>query len=89
MSKIRQYIPSFVDTEPIYEEFNSLEELKDISFVNRYLNLSNFYQLSQIQYDGEEVIHLIAEYDKGSSWKVIGFVTTEKPLELPKWTQKF
>lgn len=66
--KFIKHIPNCVDTSdenpPV--EFSTLDELLQIPFVKRFSKDENFYRYSI----NKE--HLIAEYNNGYSWWVIG-----------------
>lgn len=82
MNKIIQHIPNYCDRfEPRSVEFSTLSELLSIDFVQRFRNLNNFYQFSISNN------RLMAEYENGYKWFVVGFLD-EQFKELPKWEPK-
>ena len=81
MNTIRQHIPNFVDTHVPYESnFNITEELLNIPWVKQWERDSDkkFYRWSK----SEEL--LIAEYDNGNYWWVIGYIKDPKKVKLLK-----
>lgn len=90
MSKIRQYRPNFVtgyDNADV--EFNTLEELLNIDFVKNFSAHDTFlrYSISKDDYKDEDT--LMAEYEGGYEWYVVGFIATDKELDLPIWKEKY
>jgi|DEB0MinimDraft_10_1074344.scaffolds.fasta_scaffold00875_6 hypothetical protein len=81
MIKFRRHYPSFFTGG--YEgeiEVASLEELLEVEWIknfSKYTGKSKFYRYS---ISGKS---LMAEYNKGETWWVIGYTNTE--LSLPKW----
>ena len=83
MNKITQYIPNFVTTDVIPEEyeFDTIEQLLSIEFVKKWSSDFDFYRYSQdISSDS---ISLMCEGDEGKYWRVIGYLT--EPVDLPEW----
>jgi hypothetical protein len=96
MAKIKQYKPAFFsgfDKET--KEFNSLEELFAIQWVDSFANSSFknmpplFYRFSVSQRPDQIV--LMAEFDEGNSWWVVGYIELNNENDqsiinkLPKW----
>ena len=94
MAKIKQHRPSYVTGfENEVKEFSSLEELLNIEFVKSFtfqpngeLNL-DFHQFSISKELGTYL--LMAEYNKGSNWWVVGYIDdNEITKKLPIWQDK-
>jgi hypothetical protein len=100
MPKIKQYRPGFfTGFENAVREFNSLEELLAIDFVDNFKKLQsglpskevdpNFHQFSisnQCTLGGEVPYVLMAEYEGGKVWWVVGYISeTEIVKQLPVW----
>lgn len=84
MNKIKQYRPAFIDCEDDNKEiiFNTTEELLGIDFVKNFSQNGNFYKYSISEN------HLMAEYENGYEWWVIGYINNPKEVNLPKWIPK-
>jgi hypothetical protein len=63
-------------------EFNSLEELVNLPFVKSMANRENFYRFSITT---DKTKKLMAEYNEGGEWWVVGFLS-ETIAELPEWS---
>lgn len=84
MNKITQHIPTFVDYRepaPSYE-FNSIEELLAMPFVNEHAQNNKFYRFSISGH------HLMAERDNGGWWWVVGYIAEPNRINLPEWKGK-
>lgn len=68
-------------------EVNSTEDLLNTPICKRFANDKTFYRFSFTQNNNEHHWTLIAEYEKGFKWWVVGFCD-EKP-DLPKWVPRF
>lgn len=98
MGKITQYRPNFVSGfENDTAHFNSTDELFEIPFVKNFKNEgtslgSKFFQFSQDEYSvsqPEKRFVLLAEYDCGKLWYVVGFTDDNEIIKtLPKWVEK-
>ena len=100
MSEIIQYTPSFFsgfDNE--VHEFNSLEQLLEIPFVKNITKISlmgngsKFYRFSYstMSYASDESKRyaLMAEYNEGYEWWVIGYINDKEIIsKLPVWEEK-
>lgn len=86
--KIKQHIPNFcAGFEPKVEKFKNLEELLNIEWVKHFSELKKFYQ-----YSVSDRCRLMAEYDDGYSWYVIGYLDIglfESMPQLPEWVAKY
>lgn len=92
MPTITQYRPAFFDGfENEVNEFNSVEELLRIPWVKQFSNgeVKNFHRYSVSMPNkkwGESKCHLMAEYDNGAVWWVVGKMDENEIIEeLPKW----
>lgn len=93
MATIKRYRPSyFVGFDNETNEFNSLEELLKIDWVNNFKVLGDtnisFHQFSVSKTPYYTV--LMAEYIQGTQWWVVGFIEGGDDIikELPKWEAK-
>lgn len=88
---LREYISSICINGPVVEYACAdiagevFENLKSVSFVKRHMSIEGFYRLSMVRSDGKRT--LMAEYNEGKSWYVIGFFDKDVP-ELPEWKSK-
>ena len=79
MSRIRQYRPAFFEGfKNETAEFDTVEELEKIPFVKKFAEGDGFFQFSI----ADE--HLMAEYERGTRWHVVGTLVGERP-DLPEW----
>lgn len=69
-------------------EFNSVDELLEISWVKEWASDKGFYRFSASQ-SGPHKIHLMAEQDLGTHWWVVGTITGAGVVELPFWTPNY
>jgi len=99
MATIRQYRPAyFSGFENETKAFTSLKELLNIDWVDNFRKMPNgqidpnFHQYSTNKYSdhkGCEYV-LMAEYNNGHSWYVIGFMDENEVIkELPAWEAKY
>jgi len=86
MAKIRRHVPSFVDMdeEPETVEFTTVEELLEIPFVNDWNRDEDFFRFS-IGSRKNRISLLMAEFDKGKAWYVVGHMENVNDIELPDW----
>lgn len=99
MAQIIQYRPNFfTGFHNETKTFNSLEELFNIQWVDNFRKLTNeqidptFYQYSIIKHIGKKgyVYTLMAEYNKGLNWYVVGIIDDGEIIkELPVWIPKY
>ena len=87
MNHIRKHIPNFIDTDRLPDEndFETTDQLLNIPWVKEWESPFDgrpFYRWSKSDN------HLIAEYDNGKFWWVIGFIRNPDNIELPKWTMR-
>ena len=83
--KFQQRVPNWIDIdrpEPI--EFNTIDELMEISFIKEMMNVSSkrFKRLSI----SDNI--LMAEYEDGYRWWALGYIYGGT-LDLPKWEPKY
>jgi len=79
-NKIVQYRPkSFEGFENKVVDFDSLDELLSIDFVNNFKNQKKFERFCL----GDK--HLMAIYDNGFHWFVVGLIDNPDLIDLPKW----
>ena len=75
-----QHIPNFVDVDyPLTKEFETTEELLSFDVVNKFTKHKNFshFVISEK--------YLMAIYDEGFSYFVVGSILNPELLELPMW----
>jgi len=83
MNRIRQHRPAFVTGfENEVVKFNTAEELLEIEFVKNFSRNDNFYRYSL----GSGA--LMAEYEDGYEWWVIGHIDNAEEVNLPMWMPK-
>lgn len=87
---ITERLPGYIEAEPRTAAFDTLAELLAVDFVSgwrgRDLPALTFYRYS-LEHDPSGVL-LIAEYNRGQDWFVIGQVTAGVDLltALPRFT---
>lgn len=80
MNQFKAHIPPFMDIpHPSPVEFNTLDELLQIPFVSNFSEEENFYRFSLAGYS------LMAEFDEGREWWVVGSISRPGALNLPVW----
>jgi hypothetical protein len=99
MATIIQYRPSyFSGYENAINEFNSLDELLNIEWVDAFKRLPNdqispsFHQFSINKWSdqNDHKYVLIAEYKEGFEWWVVGYIDDNEIIkELPIWKAKY
>lgn len=98
MPQIKQYRPAFfTGFENEVKEFNSLEELLAVdNFKKLPANISSnkeldprFHQFSISTLSGEFPHILMAEYEGGKVWWVVGYINENEIVkQLPSWAAK-
>lgn len=85
-NRIRRHRPGFVEGYPDEEEFATVHELVALELVHSWTKLDGFYRFSQsISRDPAQFL-LMAEFNGGSRWHVVGYLDRPLPLDqLPKW----
>ena len=87
MNRIRQHRPAFVTGfENEVVKFNTTEELLEIEFVKNFSRNDNFCRYSLSTSLGRGA--LMAEYEDGYEWWVIGHLDNTEEVNLPKWMPK-
>jgi hypothetical protein len=89
MTQIKQYRPAFMELgEKICAPFETVDDLMAIPFVSGFRNEPGFYRFSLFgREDGSmpgAAVSLMAEYDSGRRWLVIGTIEGTSP-DLPLW----
>lgn len=79
--KITQHVPAFVECDPHVSEFATTEELLGLEWVGRY-GVSKNHVFDKWAIDGH---HLMAIYDRGTHWTVVGVVSDPEQVALEKW----
>jgi hypothetical protein len=90
MGTIREHIPGWAsDFAPRYAQFSSIDELLDIEWVRKWKDIGQFDQFS-ISPSERGPSSLMAEYEDGRKWWVIGFIDRKDiPKQLPIWEPKY
>jgi hypothetical protein len=87
----RQHVPGYCEGVEAYEfDFTSAEELTSHPRVaawkaDDYTGKGSFHRFSLGPYDSFSHL-LMAEYDGGKHWWVVGYVADAAGLDLPAWT---
>ena len=86
MIGLKQHIPPFFDGfEPKLEHIESAADLDSIEWVQSWRQDPGFYRLSVAREAGRFKL-LMAEFDRGAKWYVIGTLTADLP-DLPTWVK--
>lgn len=84
--KIRQHIPNFVSgIEPETAEFTNLVELLSIPFVARFRDDYSFEHYAVSTHEPSDDWLLMAVYDAGHRWWVVGYMDGLPPEEMIQW----
>jgi hypothetical protein len=91
MNKIKQHRPAYVSGyEDAVVSFTTTEELLNIDFVKNFakdIGGDTFYRFSISPADSPGVRQtLMAEYNNGKKWWVVGFLDTNEGITLPQWS---
>ena len=82
MNQVRPHMPGFMDFEPDPPaDFTTLDELRAVPFVRRWIEDPQFRRLSISHQHGDEHL-LMADMADGSFW-VVGYL--KEPVDLPAW----
>jgi hypothetical protein len=74
-------------SEPETAEFSNKEELLQIGFVKCHLHQEGFYRFSICGGSYRYHVPLIAEYNRGAKYLVIGFIDGDlSTMDLPEYT---
>jgi hypothetical protein len=87
MFKITEHIPVYVTgIEAETTTCNSTGELLEIDYVKSHLKQPGFYRYTIHRSSSNNRIPLLAEYNNGEKWLVIGFLDGDfAKIELPAW----
>jgi hypothetical protein len=87
MNHIKQRVPNWADVEPKHADFETLENLLKIDWVERWATHPKFHQFSISTEDKYESFGglLMVELEEGTKWWVIGFLRSVEGLSLPEW----
>jgi hypothetical protein len=88
MSKFRQHVPNFVDIDEDQKEageFHSQEELLAHPWIASWAQEKGFFRYSLSPQGRGYETHLMAEFDEGKKWWVLGYLSDTEGLSLPKW----
>lgn len=91
MFTIKQYIPnSFAGVKGKSQEFYTLDQLMSIDFVDAFKAAPEFYQFSiNKNYTASEDV-LLAEFENGDSWFVVGYISGNGVgLDLAVWDKEW
>lgn len=81
MNSVTTHIPAWGDAEKTTHPFHTLRELLAIPFVKAFSKGKSFHRFSV---STDNSLLLMAEYDKGRGWWVVGRLKT--PVNgLPEW----
>ncbi len=85
MNRIKRYYPNFCEGFPDEEAtFGGVGELLAVDFVKSWSQHEGFHRYSQYAYAGQT--KLLAEFDGGARWHVVGMLDAPLPDgELPHW----
>jgi hypothetical protein len=86
--KITEHIPAYAleFAEPEIVEFSNTQELLSIEFVKGHLRQEGFYRFSIRERSSRHRVPLLAEYNGGEKWLVIGFMDGDlSVIDLPEW----
>lgn len=81
MAKVKQRIPNFVETSmpPKQYEFQTIEELLNIDWIQKYTKWENFARFCRNKYSDL----LMIENEDGTWWWVVAYVDKGSIDELP------
>ena len=65
--------------EPEEASFKTVEELLEVPFVKHFTEDRHFHRFSI----ADE--HLMAEYEEGRKWFIVGTIDRPKSVKLPNW----
>lgn len=81
MNKLREHIPTFVDTRepPGQFEFETTEDLLNLDISTFYQKIENFSHFARSRN------MFMAIYEEGYHWWVIGYLEKPEDVDLPIW----
>lgn len=92
MGTIIEHIPSYYSGfEPKKRRFDTIEELHNIKFVKRYINLFDDFKQLSISYINHMPAYLMLERDKGFKWYVVGYLNKDSiniVVDMPEFKPK-
>jgi 6-phosphogluconolactonase/glucosamine-6-phosphate isomerase/deaminase len=86
---IKQHIAAFVDRrKALTAEYIDVKSLLNIGFVKKYSEEAGFYKysLTENTIEHSDEIVLMAEFDNGKKWQVVGYLSDK--IRLPEWKPK-
>lgn len=94
MATITQRLPGYIEGTPEIATFDTLAELLAVPFVAEWRARGqpfgdHFYRFSQSHVATGEMV-LMAEFDKGAEWYVVGWLLDVEPgrlAALPRWVE--
>lgn len=95
MINFKQHVPNFCSGfEPLYYEFKDEHDMITSDFCKRYTSDPNFHRFSQaLPKDSEEYtdqrIKLMAEFNEGLNWWVLGFIDAGTVVQIPVWEPRY
>lgn len=85
---VKQRFPNFFSGfTPSEHDVYSLQELKNLDFVKRWMSNKTFHQFS-ISVGRRELAYLMCELDGGKEFWVIAYLKDFEGFELPNWEKK-
>jgi len=85
MIKFRRHVPNFVELDkmPEIQEFDFVDSMLNDEWIGGFRKIpNNFYRFSISGH------YLMAEYDNGKVWWVVGYVVEGDVTSLPDWVPK-
>lgn len=85
---IRQHVPGFVDLgdeEPRHAEYSTKEELLQIPWVASYMTRYEHPAVKPFHRWSLSDHWLMAEFDEGREFWVVGFLSDPIAIDLPQW----
>lgn len=79
MKTFYSHVPGFIDSDQIKVEFETLAELLNHPFVERFSENEGFQEYVK----SDEC--LMAIYDDGFKWWVVGYLKEPSEIDLPEW----
>ena len=85
MNQFKRHFPNFVDIseKPEWIDFETTDDLLGLYVVRKFENDRNF---SHFAISGNI---LMAVYNDGLEWWVVGFIKDPSTIDLPKWEPKY
>lgn len=88
---VQHYPSSFTvrDCDYFILNFNTLKELLECEYVNKWSSSNGFYQYSISNKETYCEAALMVEFDDGYKWWCIGYIKSMTGINLPKWIPKY